>query len=196
MGMIFEDLPFPLGETWAQDSTPTSTDASWMPGKEYWVKTINIAASGIAKPDLTGKPKRVRIVRNTSAAVVLPKRLVKMKTDGTGYEMLSEGMAYATTVGELCYPADEFLPSAGAPINGLFYIVVEGLAKVTSGAAGDTTVAIGEYVIPTTDGKCIGQDTTVAAGAATFAQVQGAVGYAVTAVAAINTDFYINVTPR
>jgi hypothetical protein len=42
----------------------------------------------------------------------------------------------------------------------------------------------------------IDQDVTVAAGAATFNQNQGAVGRAIQAVNAINTDFLIDVIPK
>ncbi len=189
--MKFEDLPFPLGSTWVDGGTAASTDAQNLEGKEYYVETINYADTGVVKPALTGRYKKVRIVRNVTGSAILPKRIAKMKSDGSTYEYLSQVNGYADTVGQLGYPIDEFLPAAGVADQELFYIVVEGLAKVTSAAAGDTTISIGNFVIPSTDGKVIDQDVTVAAGAATFNQIQGAIGRAVTAVAAINTDFYI-----
>ncbi len=189
--MKFEDLPFPLGTTWADGGTAASTDATHLEGKEYIVECIDYSDTGVTKPSLTGRYKKVRIVRNVTGSALLPKRIAKMKTDGSAKEYLSQVDEYATTVGELGYPIDEFLPAAGVGDQELFYVVVEGLAKVTSAAAGDTTIAIGNFVIPSTDGKVIDQDVTVAAGAATFNQIQGAIGRAVTAVAAINTDFYI-----
>jgi hypothetical protein len=196
MGMKTENLPFPLGTTWADGGTAAATDAVNLEGKEYVVESINFADTGIVKPELVGNPKRVRIVRNETGSALLPKRIAKMRVDGSGYEYMTQVDGYATTVGELGYPVDEFLPAAGVADHELFYIVVGGLAKVTSAAAGDTTIPIGNFVIPSTDGKVIDQDITVAAGAATFNQTQGAIGRAVTAVAAINTDFYINVSAK
>ena len=194
--MKFENLPFPLGTTYAGDGTPASTDAPHLEGKEYWVECANLASSDVAKPMLAGTYKKVRIMRNVTGSALVPKRIAKLKLTGTAQEMLSQVNGYATTVGEHGYPIDEFLPAAGVADQGLFYCVVEGLAKVTTAAAGDTNIAIGAYVIPSTDGKVIDQDVTVAAGSATFNQIQGAIGYTLLAVNAINTDVYINVTKR
>ncbi len=194
-----EAPPFELGQTYFQGNTPDTTVGNHLLGKVWVFEDINLAASGTGgtmKPRRTGVYRYMMAVRNTSGGLLVPKRVAKMYVAGSLYEFTQEVSGYATTVGELCFPIDEFLPSSGVADDDIFWVCVQGPAKVTSGAGGDTTVAIGEYVIPTTDGKVIGQDTTVAAGAATFAQVFGAVGVAITAVAAINTDFIILVTPK
>lgn len=198
MGMIYEDLPFPLGSTWADGGTAAATDATQLEGKEYVIKSTNWAASGVAKPELSGKYKKVRIVRNVTGSALLPKLIAAMKTDGTGYEYLSQVSGYAEAAGTLGFPIDEFLPAAGVANNELFYVVTEGLAKVTSAASGDTTISIGNHVVPSTGGKVVDQDISGGSGdaaAVVIAQnaAQAAIGRAVTAVAAINTDFYINV---
>ncbi len=194
--MKLEDLPFPIGSTYADGGTPSAADAPQLEGKEYLVECTNPNSGGIVDPFLTGAYKRVRIVRNINATAALPKTIQKMNLGGSGKEYLSQTDGVADTVGQVGYPVDEFLPAAGAAQYDLYYIVIDGLAKVISAGAGDTTISIGSMVIPSTSGHVIDQDTTVAAGAATFNQIQGAIGRAVTAVAAINTDFYIKVTQR
>lgn len=183
-------LPFALGTTYFEGRTPVTTEASGLEGRTYVVQATEVDSSTGVQPELTGRYKKVMVVRNSSAAVALPKKIAKMKTDGSGKEYLGEIMAYADTVGELGYPVDEFLPAAGAPINDLFYVVVEGIAKVIS--TGAATIGIGEFVIPSTAGAVTEQNIAVAAGADTFNQIQGAIGRAVTAAAAVaNTEFYI-----
>lgn len=196
--MKFEDLPFPIGGTFGDGATVAVTDGLQYEGKEYWVEPVSPGGGtgGILDTYITQKPKKVRIVRNLSGGALLPKTIAKMKTDGTLLEFFSQVMGNATTVGEVGYPIDEFLPAAGVAANDLFYIVVEGPAKVKSAGAGDTTISIGSMVIPSTAGRVIDQDTSVAAGAATFNQIQGAIGRAAQACAAIDTDFYIDVLKR
>lgn len=193
-----ENPPFQRGQTWQMGNTPAVTDAMNLVGKTWLFEDLDynasMATSGSAKPARTNRYVKCMIVRNTSGGALLPKLIAKMKTDGSGKEFCAEIMGYATTVGELGFPIDEFLPAAGVPANALCWVVVGGPATVTSAAAGDTTIGIGERVIPTTGGKVVEQDDTVAAGAATFAQVNGVIGIAITAVAAINTDFLIDVT--
>lgn len=194
--MKFEDLPFPIGQMYHGDGTPALADAPQLEGKEYWVECTNPNSGGIVDPFLTGKYKKVRVVRNVSATAMLPKRIAKMNVSGSLNEYLSQTNGFADTVGQHGYPVDEFLPAAGAPQYALYYVVIEGLAKVTTDGSGDTTIPINNMVIPATNGTVVDQDITVAAGAATFNQIQGAIGRAVTAVAAISTDFYISVTQR
>ena len=187
--------PFELGHTYFEGSTPDAAAHVELEGKTYVFEDINYAASGSTKPHRTGRYRKMMIVRNASGGTLVAKRIAKMKTDGTGVEFAGQVMGYATTVGERGYPIDEFVVGTIAA-NELFYVCVGGPAKVTSAAAGDTNISIGSYVIPSTDGKVIDQDVTVAAGAATFNQAQGAIGAAIEAVNAINTDFLIDVTMR
>lgn len=191
------DLPFQRGHTYYEGSTPpTSSLHPELEGKCYTIEdeTSNVGVVG----HRTGKSVRLMVVRNVSAAAIHPKEVCEIKNNGTAKEFCGQVSGIAATVGELCYPADEYLPAAGAAINDLFYVVVEGPATVTSDSAGDTTVNPGEWVIPGagTAGRVIGQDITVAAGAATFNQIQGAIGRCITPVAGVSTDFLIDVVPK
>lgn len=195
MGAKFEDLPFPIGQMYHGDGTPALADAPQLEGKEYWVECVNPNSGGVVDPVITGRRKRVRIVRNINATAMIPKRIAKMSLSGSGLEFLSQTDGFADTVGQKGYPVDEYLPAAGAPQFALYYIVVEGPATVTTAAAGDTTISMSSMVIPSTNGKVIDQDTTVAAGAATFNQIQGAIGRAVKAINATDSDLMIDVRP-
>jgi hypothetical protein len=153
--------------------------------------------TGMTALSRTGRPVRVRVVRNKSGGVLLPKRAVK---PGTANRAAYAGQVsgYAATVGTdvVAGVVDEFLPAAGVVDGDLFYIVVEGPGMVTTAGAGTTTLTPGLFCIPSTNGTVVAQDTTVAAGAATFNQLQGAVGRAMENVAAINTDFLCDVKCR
>lgn len=188
-------LPFEIGQTYFGGNTPSTTEGNQILGKTYVIEDNDLSVAG-SKSARSGRYKKVMAVRNTAGSALLPKRIARMKSDGSAYEYLIEAMGYADTVGQLGYPIDEFLPAAGVADDDIFYVVVEGMATVTSAAAGDTNISIGQFVIPSTDGKVIDQDVTVAAGSATFNQIQGAIGRAVTAVNGINTDFKIVVTAK
>jgi len=139
-------------------------------------------------------PVTVRIVRNASGTVLLPKRFVKFKDDSTDQRIYGNQVSGYGTIGKAGGVVDEFIPATGVPANQLFQLVVEGPTKVTSDTQGDTTISVGSFVIPGTsaDGTVIDQDTSVAAGAATFAQVNGAIGRAKVAVTTTATDFMIH----
>ena len=174
------------------------TSHSELEGKTYLIEDVNMASASNAVGYRSGAYVLLMVVRNVSAGVIYPKNTCKMKVDGTGYQFIGQVVSNAPTLGDQWFPADEYLPAAGVAINDLFYVVVGGPATVTTDTAGDTTIAIGEHVIPgaTTAGRVIGQDTSAVAGTATFAQVNGDGGIAVTAVAGVSTDFVMYVTPK
>jgi hypothetical protein len=136
-------------------------------------------------------PVICRCVRNASGTTLLPKRVAKFKSDSTDPRIYGNQVSGYATIGLAGGVVDEFLPAAGVAPNELFWLVIEGPTKVTTDTQGTTTIAVGGLVIPgtTADGTVIAQDTSVAAGAATFAQVNGALGRCRQAVAATATDF-------
>lgn len=190
-----ENPPFELGHTYFEGSTPDATAHTELEGKTWEFEDIDYSAAGGAKPCRTGFFRKMMIVRNLSGSTLTKKRIAKMKPDGTGYEYGGQVSGYADTVGQLGFPIDEFL-STTVPANDLFWVCVGGPAMCTTAAAGDTNIATGAMVIPSTDGKVIDQDVTVAAGAATFNQTQGAIGRALLAVNATDTNILIYVTPK
>lgn len=187
-----ENPPFERGQTFFQGGTVNATDGANLEGSLWSFPDIDISTQG-AKGARSNREVICMVVRNKTGSAMLPKLIAKLKIDGSGYEYLGQVNGYATTVGERGYPIDEFLPAAGVPDNDLFYVVVSGPAMCTTAAAGDTTISTGSKVIPSTGGKVIDQDITVAAGAATFNQIQGAIGRCVLAVNGTNTNILIDV---
>lgn len=199
MGSKAASLPFPRGSTYF--STPEASTHQDLLGKTYVIEDENFANVGTFVANRTGRYVKVMIVRNSSGGALLPKRLAKMKTDGTAYEYVGEVSGYADTVGQRGYPIDEFLPAAGVAANDLFYVVVGGIATCTTAASGDTNISTGSFVLPATDGKVVDQDLTVSDGqdttfAALFNSIQGTIGRCVLGVNAANSDILIDVPDR
>ena len=94
-------------------------------------------------PARSGGKVTVRLVRNETGAAVLPQKMCKL--DPTNPGLVS---ALTTAVTDDAYPADEFLPSTGCPDDGMFYVVVEGLAKVILAATVIANISAGDYIGP------------------------------------------------
>lgn len=193
-----ENLPFDLGTTYFGGDT-AAIDANvgaHLEGQEYWVEDQNYATGGSgAQSARSHRKRKVRIVRNMNATAALPKELHKFKTDGTTGNVLSGQIDGKTTsVATKGAPVDEFLGTAGCLQYDLCYVVIDGLAKVTTEASGTVAIAIGDVIIPgaTTNGKALELDTT-ATGATLFNQVFNAIGRAAEAVTTNSTDFLVDV---
>lgn len=174
--------------------TVSTTGGANREGQEFRYEDLNYGAtspSGIT-PLRSGKQVIRRIVRNAHAtAYAKPKEFWQFKTDGSTADVYgSQISAIGTAVGQNGALVDEFLPAAGAPPGSLLLVVIEGPAKGMSATTGDTTISIGNSVIPGAAGQLIDQDTSVAAGAATFAQTR-TVGIALETVTTTNTDFMV-----
>lgn len=174
--------------------TVDNTGGTNREGQEFRYEDLDYGAtspSGIT-PLRSGKPVIRRIVRNAHATqYAKPKEFWQFKTDGaTGDVYGNQVSLIGSAVGQNGALVDEFLPAAGAPPGSLFLVVIEGPAKGMTATTGDTNISVGSAVIPGAAGQLIDQDTTVAAGAATFAQMRS-VGIALTAVNATNTDIMI-----
>lgn len=198
-----ENPPFGLGETFYNifaASTQSTNDGIQYEGAEWVFEDIN----PITKVYRSEQKKRCRIVRNVAAIALLPKRLVNLATAPNANGIFgSQVDGYATTLAARCYPVDEFLPAAGAQINDLFWIVVEGPATVTTDLAALTGVInIGDKVVAqtaatsgaTTAGRVLKQDLTGAT-APLGNQVQNYIGHAMSAATTANTgaDLLVNV---
>lgn len=174
-------------------ATVDATGASYLEGKTWIFEDIDWTniANGV-KPYRSGKYVKCKLVRNASGGALLPKRFAKYKIDGATADIFGGQVSgYGDTVGQVGGVVDEFLPAAGAAANDLFWLVVSGPSLMTTAGSGDTNIPLGNMVIPSTSGTIIEQDTSVAAGAATFNQIQGAIGRTCSAVNAISTDVMV-----
>lgn len=90
--------------------------------------------------------------------------------------LASRTLGGSSTVGDLAYPMSHLI--LGLAANDVAWFVVDGVACVaTASATDDTNVGESEFVIPsvTTAGRVQAQNTGVAAGSATFDQIQGVI---------------------
>ncbi len=112
--------PFGRGEYEA------SSDLSLLCGREYEFEDIDYAQTSGARKARSGKMVRVRLVKNGSAAAIPPKTLVQFSTAAGAdqYNAVASGLASVTN--QRAFPADEFLPAAGAPVGAYFWVVVCG----------------------------------------------------------------------
>ena len=197
--MKFLDLPFPIGDTfWGNGNTVgNATDGANLEGKTYeGVEDIDLSSTASVKPHRTAKYRKLMVVRNVSAGVLLPGFLVTFKV--SGLLLLGQVDGYADTSGELfARPVDEFLPAAGVAVNDLFYVVLEGpaMCKTPLSADASNVLPVGTVVAAmtavtsgaTTAGRVAPQDLTGAT-AVLIAQVQGALGRVLSAKTTANTN--------
>lgn len=120
-----ETPPFPRGQTYYNGGTIDSANLGGvnLEGKEYVVED-SIYGSG--------QYITIRVVRNSAAIALLPKRLVAFDNAFVGQRC----NGYTTTSYAPGVPVDELLPVAGVPINDLFYVVMEGPCAVLTDLAG------------------------------------------------------------
>ena len=192
----FDILPFPIGTTFSQNGSPAATDGQDYEGRLYWVEDYDYNQFPSRKPraydgsaGLQGNMKLVRVVRNVSGITLQPRRLVTYKF-GT-YRRQVDG--YCTSLGQECFPIDEFLPY-NVPTNDLFYITVKGMAECltaleASAAQGLSTSATTQVILcsqtavtsqSTTSGRVVAQDLTGAT-AVLGVQIQNRMGIAMSA---------------
>ena len=86
-------------------------------------------------------PVRCRLVKNNTGSAILPKYLCKIDPADAG-----SITALTTATTDQFAPADEFLPAAGVPDKGLFWVVVRGSAKVITAATVLENIAAGDYL--------------------------------------------------
>jgi hypothetical protein len=122
------------------------------------------------KPVRTGQKVRVRLVRNDSNAAILPCQCVAISPTNPG-----SATALSSSVSLEAYPADEFLPAAGVPVSGLFWVVVRGTAKMIWAATVTANVTAGDFINPSavTNGA-IDIVNTFTANKALFEAIKGA----------------------
>lgn len=187
-------MPFGLGEFNPVDADGTNAyDA--LVGHEYWTEDVPAANQGQSLTNRTGRQKKVRLVKNTAAIALLPRRLVQFSTTAPRYGTWVDG--YNATLAGHCLPVDEYLPATGAPVNSVFYIVVEGPAEVLTdiAASANNVISVGTVINglnaastgATTAGRVTPQDLTGAT-APLGNMIQNRIGRALTARTTANTN--------
>ena len=142
-----ENPPWLRGESYYNGGTIDTNDLGGenLEGKEWVFEDTNPTTGAVR----TGEYVRCRVVRNSAAAALLPKRLVSFELSGAKYGCRVDG--YARTTACEGYPLDEYLPTAGLPVGDLGYIVVDGPAVLlTSIADMSADIAAGDWVVALT----------------------------------------------
>lgn len=139
-----EAPPFERGTSGYNGDTINTGDlqgVDWL-GKEWLFEDRN-PTTGIQR---TNRYVRCRVIRNTGAITLLPKRLVKFSV--TAGEHGGEVDGYVTLTGERGYPLDEYLPAAGLLVNDYAWIVVDGPSVVVTALANGegNRIAIGDPI--------------------------------------------------
>jgi hypothetical protein len=193
-----EAPPFERGATFYNGSVidPNNLGGFQHEGKIWVFEDLVINAGVGAKPQRTNRPVRCMVVRNVSAGVILPKRLCKLQKSGAFFFGRVDGYSRLDADDNM-FPADEFLPVAGVPINDLFWVVIDGPALVLTDLAGaaNNVFNTGDPVVAmtaatsgaTTAGRVKPQDLTGAT-AVLGGNVQNRLGFAITARTTGNTN--------
>ena len=191
-----ENPPFDRGSSYYNNfasSTGSTTDGVQLEGKEWMFEDFNPATKTLRSNQYV----KCRVVRNTSAGVLLPSRLANLAVAPNSNGAFGGQVdGYATTLAQRAYPIDEFLPAGGVQVNDLFWIVTEGPAMVLTDLAALTgVISIGSKVVAqtavtsgaTTAGRVLLQDLTGAT-APLANQAQNYVGHAMTAATTSQTN--------
>lgn len=133
-------LPFNRGFTYFNGATPSLTDGLNLEGKEYWIED---------KWYSSGRPIKLKCVRNTSGITLLPKRIVSYSLTANEFGRRVDGYTYVTAQ-DYAGVVDELL-TAGVPANDLFFIVVDGPTIVQRNLANyGSAIAVGDRLIALT----------------------------------------------
>lgn len=164
-----EASPFARGETYANGNAEILAAATGpyglgginLEGKEYVFEPNSQDQSTLYSQlgsDPAGRPIRCKVVRNVSGVALKPGRIAHFQASTlTPYETRVDGY----TILESDRPAgiiDEQLPAAGVPDQDLFYIVIDGPTKISTGATTSDVVSIGDRLVPAAYGATVGDD--------------------------------------
>lgn len=176
--------PFARGETFYNSGASASislTDPLGLggvnlEGKEFTFE-VNAQDQGNGYPtgqDPSGRPIRVKVVRNSSGIALKPGRLARFlsaTTSASPFECQVDGYVHLLTETVIAGVVDEFLPAAGVAPNDLFYVVFDGPTQVVTGATTSPTVTPGLALVPAAYGATSGDDL---AGRVTLQDLTGA----------------------
>jgi hypothetical protein len=124
----------------------------------------------------TNKPRIVMLVKNDSGATLSRNLIVAHKTTTLTGRYLIAGLAGSLSLVVAGVVEDGYIN--GVPDGVIFRMVIQGEHYLQVKTASDalSTTIVGQVLVAGANGEYIGQDNSVAAGAATFAQINAAVG--------------------
>jgi len=129
----------------------------------------------------TQKPRIVMLAKNDSGSTLSRNLIVAHKTTtGAAFPYLIAGLAGSLSLVVAGVVEDGYV--SGVPDGAIFRVVVKGYHYMQAKTASDAlvTTIVGQNLVCGANGEFIGQDNSVAAGSATFAQINSVVGTAFT----------------
>lgn len=191
------DPPFGLGQTFfSLSSTQTSVPNDSLYGiqsnavyGDNWTGVVKefVDANPITGQVRTNRRKVCVAVKNTSAGVLLPKRIVAFNT-AAGKAFTEVNGYSAVTNEERVGVVDEWLPSAGVAVNDIFWVTVNGPTEVTAALSGTAITAgtrLAAITAAASTGTTAGRATPSALTGSTTGQAndngRGVIGYAISA---------------
>lgn len=148
MQAFSNDPPFPRGQYQQFYTTTPATAAAEQPlygvlGCE-WDFPDNLWDTGANGPPTirSSTPVRCRLVKNNTGSAILPKYACKLDPADAG-----SVTALTTATTDQYALADEFLPAAGVPDKGIFWVVTRGNAKAIAAASLIANATAGAYLV-------------------------------------------------
>lgn len=156
------------------DTTRGITLATERLGNMYYTVGMGSGTGQISKPRI------IMLVKNDSGATLSRNLVVAHKTTTITGRYLIAGLAGALSLVVAGVVEDGYI--SGVPDGCIFRLVIEGEHYVQLKTASDAlvTTIVGQALTCGANGEVIGQDNSVAAGAATFAQINSVVGQQMT----------------
>lgn len=170
---VSTNCPLQWGDFWAADTTRGITIDTSALGQIFY--SIGPAPTPVTK--VTNKPRLVMLVKNASGST-LSRNLVVAHTTTT---LVSFPYNIAGLAGSLSLVAAGVVEdgyTAGVPDGAIFRMVVQGFHYLQLKTSSDSlsTTIVGQNLCCAGSGEVTGQDNSVAAGSATFAQINSVVG--------------------
>lgn len=188
--MIRQDPPFELGSTMTgTDDNSNLINDTWL-GQVFELPAQPLGTSQIrgAKKRVVGRSVKAVLLRNTSGATLLGKRLVKLDATA-GYALLQNATGYATDLNEINVAAiDQYLGTTGVADDDIFWGIISGptVVRLQGAANAGGTLAVGAKLVSGT-GSTSGNSTSGGIAANTTPRVDTIVATALSAMNSAST---------
>lgn len=168
---VATNCPLGFGDYYPADTTRAITVDSTMVGNIYYSIGMGTGSKQ------TQKPRLVMIAKNNSGSTLSRNLVVAYDTAATSFPGLIAGYAAANSNVVAGVIEDGYV--AGVPTGALFRLVVKGFHYCQYATASDSqvTTVLGTPLVASGSGEVYGWDNSVAAGAATFAQIAAVMGF-------------------
>ena len=155
----------------ALNAVAAASEQTNLYGQERIFEDIDLTATTGSSTRLSSIPVRARFVKNGHSGVITPRQVVKWDTAAgeTGNTVVPAGDG-----DQGCGVASPYIPAAGVPVNGGFWIIFDGPCQLISD--GGSTLAVTDVVVTAASAKVNKQTAAPADTTAAMVQVNSVVG--------------------